>query len=97
MKHILTLIILIEITAFSGFGQYNKSLVQNAENGLVSAQLELAKCYFEGNGVDQSQSEAVKWFELAAEKGNLEAMVACGELYCDEWNIDLEPDYVKGV
>lgn len=97
MKHIITLIILIGFTAFSSLGQYNKSLVQKAENGLVSAQLELAKCYLEGNGVDQSQSEAVKWFELAAEKGNLEAMVACGELYCDEWNIDLEPDYVKGV
>lgn len=88
---------LIGFTAFSSLGQYNKSLVQKAENGLVSAQLELAKCYLEGNGVDQSQSEAVKWFELAAEKGNLEAMVACGGLYCDEWNIDLEPDYVKGI
>lgn len=97
MKHIVTLIILIGFTAFSSLGQYNKSLVQKAENGMVSAQLELAKCYLEGNGVDQSQSEAVKWFELAAEKGNLEAMVACGELYCDEWNIDLEPDYVKGI
>lgn len=97
MKHIITLIIIIGLTAFSGFGQYNKSLVQQAENGKVSAQLELAKCYLEGNGIDQSQLEAVKWYESAAQKGNVEAMVACGELYCDDWNVDLEPDYVKGI
>lgn len=76
MKHIITLIIIIGLTAFSSFGQYNKSLVQQAENGKVSAQLELAKCYLEGNGIDQSQLEAVKWYESAAQKGNVEAMVA---------------------
>lgn len=88
---------LMNLLVLNSFGQYNQSLVQKAENGIVSAQIELAKCYLDGNGVDQSQSEAVKWYESAAEKGNIEAMVACGDLYCDEWNIDLEPDYVKGI
>lgn len=95
MKYIITIILLL--TIFSCFGQFNETLVQKAENGLMSAQLELAKCYLDGNGIDQSQLEAAKWFEKAAEKGNIEAMVACGDLYCDEWNIDLEPDYIKGI
>lgn len=97
MKYLIILMLLVGVANFNCLGQLNPSLVQNAENGSVSSQIELAKIYLDGNGVDQSQSEAAKWFEKAAEKGNLEAMVACGDLYCDEWNIDLEPDYVKGI
>lgn len=85
------------ITAVVSLAQSPDALLAKAKNGEVSAQIELAKCYLDGESVDQSQLQAVKWFEKAAEKGNLEAMVACGDLYCDEWNIDLEPDYVKGI
>ncbi len=97
MQKSMILFVLMNLLVLNSFGQYNRSLVQKAENGQVSAQMELAKCYLDGNGIDQSQSEAVRWYESAAEKGNIEAMVACGDLYCDEWNIDLEPDYVKGI
>lgn len=97
MQKSILLFALMNLLVLTSYGQYNQSLVQKAENGLVSAQIELAKCYLEGNGIDQSQLEAVKWYESAAQNGNVEAMVACGELYCDEWNVDLEPDYVKGI
>lgn len=96
MKYLISIILLM-ITAVGSLAQNLDALLVKAKNGVVSAQIELAKCYLDGECVDQSQLQAVKWFEKAAEKGNLEAMVACGDLYCDEWNIDLEPDYVKGI
>lgn len=91
---------LVALLVFAGnlvFGQNIKDLQTKAQNGSVSAQLELAKCYIDGNGVEQSQAEALKWYEKAAAKNNVEAMLACGDLLCDEWNVDLEPDYVKGM
>lgn len=89
--------LLIIAASNSCFGQFSEVLLKQAENGIVTSQIELAKCYLEGNGIDQSQSEALKWYEKAAERNNVEAMVACGDLLCDEWNIDLEPDYVRGM
>lgn len=91
---------LVALMPFAGnlvFGQNVKDLQTKAQNGSVSAQLELAKCYIDGNGVDQSQAEALKWYEKAAAKNNVEAMVACGDLLCEYWNDDLEPDFVRGI
>ena len=94
---ILVAFLLSAIFSFEGIGQTMDALLKKANNGSVSAQIELAECYLYGNGVDESESEAIKWYELAAGKGNIDAMVACGDLYCNEWNLDLEPDYVKGI
>lgn len=96
MKYLLIAVLSI-LSSLRGFGQDIDVLLAKADSGSVSAQIELAKCYIEGNGVEQSQSGALKWFEKAAQKNNVEAMVACGELLCDKWNIDLEPDYVQGL
>lgn len=95
LKYFLVLMILV--TSSACYGQFSDNLLKQAEAGSIISQIELAKCYIEGKGVDQSQSEALKWYEKAAEKNNVEAMVACGDLLCDEWNIDLEPDYVRGM
>lgn len=97
MQKSMILFSIMNLLVLNSFGQFNQSLVQKAENGIVSSQIELAKCYLEGNGIRQSQSEALKWYEKAAERNNIEAMVACGDLLCYDWNIDLEPDYVRGV
>jgi len=97
MRKSIISITLLFLSVLNCFGQYSKTLEKKAENGSMSAQMELAKCYLEGNGVDQSQSEAAKWFEIVAKQNNLEAMIACGDLFCDEWNLDLEPNYVKGI
>jgi TPR repeat protein len=43
---------------------------QAAEADDQFGQLELARCYLEGTGVAKSDSEAYKWFLLAAAKGN---------------------------
>lgn len=94
MRFLITLF--VATISISCFGQYSEALLKKAEKGFVNSQLELAKCYIDGNGVDESQAEALKWFEKAAENNNIEAMVACGDLLFDEWNVDLEPDYVRG-
>lgn len=101
IKYFVT-ILLSAIISFSGMGQTIDALKAKAEKGSVSAQMELAKRYMAGDGVDESTAEAVKWFEKAAEKGNVEAMVACGELYCtsitnDSFSGGWTPDYIKGL
>ena len=39
---------------------------ESAMRGSWRGQLKVAKCYFEGIGVDIDYKEAVKWYELAA-------------------------------
>lgn len=97
MKNFIVICLLSPLSSISCFGQYSESLLKKAEDGSILSQMELAKCYIDGNGIDQSQLEALKWYEKAANKNNIAAMVACGDLLCDEWNIDLEPDYVRGI
>lgn len=88
-------VVLINIT---GMGQYNDALLAKAKNGSVAAQMKLAQCYLDGDGVDWSESEALKWYEKAAENNNIEAMVACGDLLCKDVSLcDLEPDYIRGL
>ena len=52
-----------------------------AEGGDVEAQFNLGKMYRDGQGVEQSNEEAAKWFRKAAEQGDLEAQVELAERY----------------
>ena len=52
-----------------------------AEQGLVPAQLNLARCYSEGWGVERDAVERVRWFRSAAEQGSAEAMNEVGTAY----------------
>lgn len=52
-----------------------------AEQGFAQAQYELGNCYLLGKGVEQSETEAVKWLTKAAEQGNTDAMSLLGGLY----------------
>lgn len=51
-----------------------------AENGVVEAQLELGYSYLNDREV-QNTEEAVKFFKLAADQGNTEAMCRIGDIY----------------
>lgn len=44
-----------------------------AEQGVAMAQYNLGQMYYEGQGVPQDQTEAVRWFRLASEQGHNEA------------------------
>src|SRR5262250_2460712 len=45
----------------------------SAEQGVVTAQYNLAALYANGRGVDQSHVDAYAWFNIAAASGDLEA------------------------
>ena len=52
-----------------------------AEQGLASAQTNLAMLYKNGQGVKQSDSEALKWFRKAADQGDVYAQTNIGLIY----------------
>ena len=45
-----------------------------AEHGNPEAQRWLGRMYAEGDGVEKNYPESVKWYRMAAELGNLEAI-----------------------
>ena len=60
---------------------YSTELVKNAKNGNREAQLNLGNCYYEGYGVEQNYSEAVRWYRKAAEQGEASAQLNLGACY----------------
>ena len=49
---------------------YSPELVKKAEAGDAKAQFLLGACYYEGEGVEKDEKEAVKWYTKSAEQGN---------------------------
>ena len=58
-----------------------RELQGRAEQGNVSAQLNLGVMYKKGRGVPQDYKIAVKWYKLAAEQGNADAQFTLGFMY----------------
>jgi TPR repeat protein len=52
-----------------------------AEQGEPQAQIKLGSLYEKGQGVPQSNQEAVKWYRKAAGQGNSEAQTLLGAIY----------------
>jgi len=52
-----------------------------AEQGDASREFDLARVYFEGNGVTKDHAEALRWYRKAAEQGHIKAQFALGEMY----------------
>ncbi len=55
-------------------------IMESAKNGYVPAQLKIADAYFTGShfygaNIPKIEREAVKWYKLAAEQGNVSALV----------------------
>ncbi len=50
-----------------------EELKLNPEKKIAEAQFELRKRFAEGNGVEINDKEAVKYFQLAADQGNIDA------------------------
>ena len=51
-----------------------------AQRGDVESQYHLGVCYYNGEGVELSREESVKWFRKAAEQGYADAQYMCGAL-----------------
>jgi uncharacterized protein len=57
------------------------------------AQAELGRIYYDGGYVMQDYAEAVRWFSLAADRGDAESLFYLGVMYSE--GKGLEQDYVK--
>lgn len=56
-------------------------LLARAEGGDAEAQRYVGDCYYYGCGVEQSRTEALRWYHLAADKGDAEAQYLLGICY----------------
>lgn len=57
------------------------SLSAQAEQGDAAAQFDLGNRYLKGNGVEQDNFEALRWFKLAADAGNVNAQYNIAVMY----------------
>ena len=64
----------------------------SAEQGTAIAQYRLGFLYNNGDGVEQSHTEAVKWFRLAAEKGLHNAQNDLGVCYAKGLGVEKSMD-----
>ena len=53
---------------------------KSAENGSAKGQLNLAICYWNGEGTAENHQEAYRWLEKAAKQGNADAMTRLGRI-----------------
>ncbi|MDE6235791.1 MAG: hypothetical protein K2M56_08585 [Muribaculaceae bacterium] len=97
MKRIILTTILVIISVSLSLAQYSDALLKKAQSGNIASQVELARCYREGDKVDLNEMEAIKWYEKAANQNNIDAMMALAEIYINDENLEVEPDFVKGL
>ena len=71
--------------------EYCDELVKLAEEGNADAQVNLAKCYANGKGVEKSDEEANKWTAKAAEHGNADALTEMGNIYAMGLGVEENP------
>ena len=69
---------------------YRKTL-ERAEQGDTIAQTDLGDMYYNGKGVTQNYSEAIKWYRKAADQGYMVAQDKLGDMYRD--GIGVAVDY----
>ncbi|MGL4675798.1 MAG: tetratricopeptide repeat protein [Wohlfahrtiimonas sp.] len=77
MKYILVWLLSINLI----FADELPELKNKADEGDLTAQLELGNCYAKGVNVEQNYEEAAKWYELAAAQGDPEAQTELATLY----------------
>ena len=67
--------------------------LQEAVAGDKQAQLDLARMYWEGEIIRKNRKQAIKWYLMAAEQGDTEAMFELASLYREE--IKKKPEFKK--
>ena len=73
----------------------DKELVEKALNGDEDAGLTIAHMYYNGDGVIQDYTEAIKWYKILAEKGNPYAQYYMG--LCHDEGRGLEASLTKAM
>ncbi len=72
-----------------------EAIKAKADKGDPEAQLSLAACYANGNGVARDPAKAVKWLRKAAEQGSARAQCLLGLNYANGAGVK-KPDKVEG-
>ncbi len=57
------------------------AVIKEAKKGNINAQYNLGIMYYEGIGVRQNYSEAIKWYEKAAKQGDAVSQGVVGLMY----------------
>lgn len=60
--------------------------------GYPAGQLELGWAYQKGIGVEVDLEEAVRWFRLAAERGEVQAQSELGQIYAEGTGVEASVD-----
>ena len=69
---LLTLLFMLSLSGCSNDSEFDETL-EKAQRGDANAQYNLGWMYANGEGVPEDDTEAVKWYRLAAEKGHASA------------------------
>ena len=69
-----------------------KSYRKAAEDNDIKAQYLLARCYFNGYGVEKNLPEALKWYKKAADKNYPRAQFVLGECYYKGYGVSQNID-----
>ena len=72
-----------------------KALIAQAESGDVDAMVMVANCYNGGMHVEKSDKLAYKYYKMAANKGDVEAVNNLGYLYYRQKNYKEAEKYFK--
>lgn len=76
--YLVSFLLLVQVSLFA-----QSTLLEQAEQGNVSAQIMIGEMYYTGEGVTQNYKEAFKWFYLAGMQGNINAQVQIGIMYLE--------------
>ena len=98
MKKIYLIMILFFATASGVFAQTTNivTLMLKAKSGEAEAQNALGEAYYDGKGVTENLTEAVKWFTKAAEQENAKAEYNLGNCYYYGYGVQYK-DYGEAV
>lgn len=98
MKKIYLIMILFFATASGVFAQTTNivTLMLKAKSGEAEAQNALGEAYYDGKGVTENLTEAVKWYTKAAEQENAKAQYNLGVCYYYGYGVQYK-DYGEAV
>lgn len=72
-----------------------KKIIMMAGEGHAAAQYELGDMFFSGQGVNEDNKEAIKWYRKAAGQGHADAQYQLGEIYYYGQGVD--EDYCEAL
>jgi hypothetical protein len=93
MKHIL--ILLAGLATLSATENSLATLEAAAASGNATAQFQLGRAYFRGEGMPFDNAKAIEWISQSAEKGNPDALTSLGFFYSQ--GVVFEKDEAKAI